>query len=160
MVIDIFEKILTGSVLSVATKEFGLTALGKLADRLESQTERIYSLIRQYTIHMNLELQQRSVEFGVVLTHPALKHGLFERMPIIAHNTLHSAAAPISNDETSEQLLVEQPIVSVSQETKEVDFLDGLFGNTSTTIQSQQTTVADDILGLFGINLRKNDALL
>uniref|UniRef100_A0AC34QYT1 AP-1 complex subunit gamma n=1 Tax=Panagrolaimus sp. JU765 TaxID=591449 RepID=A0AC34QYT1_9BILA len=147
MVIDVFEKILTGSVLSVATKEFGLTSLAKLADRLESQNERIYSLIRQYTIHMNLELQQRSVEFGVVLTRPSLKHGLLERMPIIAHNTLHSAAAPISNDEA-----VEQPIVSAPQETKEVDLLDGLFGNTSTTAQPQQTTVADDILGLFGGN--------
>lgn len=60
-------------MLTVPTKEFGLTSLAKLADRLESQTDRIHSLIRQYSAHMNLELQQRSVEFGVILNRDNLK---------------------------------------------------------------------------------------
>jgi len=153
--IDTFEKILTGSVLTVATKEFALTALAKLADRLESQTERIYGLIRQYSAHMNLELQQRSVEFGVILARTNLKHGLLERMPVIAHNSLNAAAAPISEEENLLGDAVPQES-GTTGEAKEVDLLDGLFGGgnavqTGNTV-GQQGTVADDILGLFGNN--------
>ena len=154
-VADTFEKILTGSVLTVATKEFALTALAKLADRLESETERIYSLIRQFTAHMNLELQQRSVEFGVILARTNLKHGLLERMPIIAHNSLNSAAAPISEEDSLLGDAVPQEVVTTG-EPKEVDLLDGLFGGGSagpaSTAVGQQGSVADDILGLFGNN--------
>uniref|UniRef100_A0A914YBV1 AP-1 complex subunit gamma n=1 Tax=Panagrolaimus superbus TaxID=310955 RepID=A0A914YBV1_9BILA len=154
-VIDAYEHVLTGCVLTVPTKEFGLTSLAKLADRLESQTDRIHALIRQYSAHMNLELQQRSVEFGVILNSDNLKHGLLERMPPIAHNSLNAAAAPIAEDEnllgdvTAEG--GEQKQAS-SNENKEVDLLDGLFSSGAASSPPAPTSMnpTDDILGLFG----------
>uniref|UniRef100_A0A914BUG5 AP-1 complex subunit gamma n=1 Tax=Acrobeloides nanus TaxID=290746 RepID=A0A914BUG5_9BILA len=98
-VIDVFEQVIPPTLTSIITKEYGVIALAKLATRFTSNVERIQALIRNYQAHMNLELQQRSVEFSNLLRLDELKYGLLERMPVIAHNTLNAAAAPIEQDE-------------------------------------------------------------
>jgi hypothetical protein len=55
------------SSMSIACREFGLTALAKLFTRFENCFERIHALIRQYSANINLELQQRSVEYAGLL---------------------------------------------------------------------------------------------
>jgi len=55
------------SQMSISSREFGLTALAKLFTRFENCSERIHALVRQYSANMNLELQQRSVEYARLL---------------------------------------------------------------------------------------------
>lgn len=71
--VEIFERLLPSPHMSIASREFGLTALAKLVTRFEASAERIHALIRQYTAHMNLELQQRSVEYARLLLKDELK---------------------------------------------------------------------------------------
>ncbi|KAI3420317.1 hypothetical protein GPALN_003627 [Globodera pallida] len=143
-VVDLFELLMPQPQLTVPTREYGLTALAKLVTRFDSLTERIHAIIRQYSAHMNLELQQRSVEYSRVLGKDDLKNGLLERMPAIEHNALHTAALPIEMDEN--QL---GPIPQQQQKPKrdEVDLLglgsdssalaDILFGSSQTQAKTE-----------------------
>jgi AP-1 complex subunit gamma-1 len=73
-VIDIFEKLMPCSSMTVPTREYGLTALAKLVTRFEGDgVARIQALIRLYSAHMNLELQQRAVEYSRLLIKDDLK---------------------------------------------------------------------------------------
>jgi len=83
-----------------------LTALAKLATRFETNAERIHALIRNYTAHINLELQQRSVEYARMLLKDDLKYGLLERMPAIEYNILNESIKQPSE----QQLLIDQPV--------------------------------------------------
>ncbi|KAL3123759.1 hypothetical protein niasHT_009972 [Heterodera trifolii] len=107
-VVELFELLMPHPQLTVPTREYGLTALAKLSTRFDSHAEQIHALIRQYSAHMNLELQQRSVEFSRLLSKDELRNGLLERMPAIEHNALHTAAAPIEMDDNHQELIVAQ----------------------------------------------------
>lgn len=71
--IDVFERLLPSTLMSIPTREYGLTALAKLVTRFESGVDRVQALIRSHTAHMHLELQQRSVEFNRLLGNEELK---------------------------------------------------------------------------------------
>uniref|UniRef100_A0A915BSF6 AP-1 complex subunit gamma n=1 Tax=Parascaris univalens TaxID=6257 RepID=A0A915BSF6_PARUN len=97
-VIEVFERILPSMLTSTVTKSYAMTALAKLDTRFTATNDRIRNLISTSTTHLNLELQQRSVEFARLLGYNDLKYGLLERMPVIAHNSLNAAAQPIETD--------------------------------------------------------------
>ncbi|CAD5208904.1 unnamed protein product [Bursaphelenchus xylophilus] len=97
-VVEMFEQLFPVSIMSIQTREYGIVGLAKLSTRFTSQTERIGGLIRRFVAHMNLELQQRAVEFSSLIPKAELRNGLLERMPVIKHNTLNAAAAPIEDD--------------------------------------------------------------
>lgn len=61
------------SLMTISTREYGLTALAKLVTRFETCSDKIHALIRRYSSHMNLELQQRSVEYTRLLLKDDLK---------------------------------------------------------------------------------------
>ncbi|KAI1730783.1 AP-1 complex subunit gamma-1 [Ditylenchus destructor] len=103
-VVDIFERLMPSSTLTVQTREYGLTALAKLVTRFESNSvARIHALIRQYSAHMHLELQQRAVEYARLLDKDELKYGLLERMPAIEHNAMNASALPLDLEETDKK---------------------------------------------------------
>ncbi|VDM38884.1 unnamed protein product [Toxocara canis] len=97
-VVAVFERILPSTLTSTVTKSYAITALAKLDTRLTCTNDRVRHLIAASTAHLNLELQQRSVEFARLLGYNELKYGLLERMPVIAHNSLNAAAQPIESD--------------------------------------------------------------
>lgn len=72
-VIAVFENLMPCSSLTTFTRQYGLTALAKLVTRFEAGSERINALIRRYSSHMNLELQQRAVEYTRLLLKDDLK---------------------------------------------------------------------------------------
>lgn len=59
--------------MTISTREYGLTALAKLLTRFDTGAERIQAIIRRYSSHMNLELQQRAVEYTRLLIKDDLK---------------------------------------------------------------------------------------
>lgn len=63
--------------MTVITREYGLTALAKLVTRFDVCNESIAALIRLYSAHMNLELQQRAVEYSHLLLKDDIKLILF-----------------------------------------------------------------------------------
>ncbi|KAJ3364184.1 clathrin associated protein complex large subunit [Allomyces javanicus] len=85
-VIALLESILIGAFVTQTTKQYVLTALMKLSTRFTggAVTQAIQTLLQRYATSMNLELQQRSVEYTHMFDlDPTLRAGLWERMPVL-----------------------------------------------------------------------------
>lgn len=100
-VISVFETVLPSALTSLMTKCYAVTALAKLSTRFHSTGDRIEVLVKLNQAHIQLELQQRSVEFNVILNMGDLKDGLLERMPVITHNSLNAAAPSMIDEDVS-----------------------------------------------------------
>ena len=79
--------------------EYLLTAFIKLTPRLQqpAQINRIRTLLAQSTGNLNVELQQRAVEYGNLFEFDAIRKGVVERMPapeIREENRVLGEAAP------------------------------------------------------------------
>jgi AP-1 complex subunit gamma-1 len=82
-VLLLLTKILRTPATKSSTKRFILTALLKLSTRLPSHAQqRIRELIDEYLRHLNVELQQRSVEFDKILQLDSIRGSLLARMPV------------------------------------------------------------------------------
>lgn len=72
-VVEFFAEILALNSLTIITREYSLISLGKLAIRFNNSSDKIEALIKRYISHINLELQQRSVETVNLLRRDELK---------------------------------------------------------------------------------------
>lgn len=81
-VIDVCEEVLTTNLMNIVTKEYTIEALMKLSVRFSEHAPHIKKLLDFYCCHMNIELQQRAVEFCTLFTkHSNLRPSLLEKMP-------------------------------------------------------------------------------
>ncbi|XP_035678744.1 AP-1 complex subunit gamma-1-like [Branchiostoma floridae] len=81
-VLDTLEKIMNSSGSSAVTKSFTLTAVMKLSTRFTQTIPRIQALMDQFGSSVDMELQQRSVEFAKLFkSYDHMRSGLLERMP-------------------------------------------------------------------------------
>ncbi|KAG0565630.1 hypothetical protein KC19_7G002600 [Ceratodon purpureus] len=86
--VDVVETVLKDPRVTPATEAFALTALLKLSSRFSDCEDRIKALILEYRGSLVLELQQRAIEFGSILTkHNDIKAALVERMPVLDEAT-------------------------------------------------------------------------
>lgn len=152
-VVSVFEAVLPSALTSLMTKCYGVTALAKLATRFHTTGERIEALVRLNSAHIQLELQQRSVEFNVILRLGELRDGLLERMPVITHNSLNAAAPSMVDEDVSSpdapvtngDLLGDLNIGS----TNNTDYSSDLLGGSVPVVSSQQQSNTN-ILDIFG----------
>lgn len=87
--VDLMETVMTSPYTNTLIRQFVMTALAKLSVRFAEtgtqsgvqQQERISHLIATYSTNLELEIQQRSVEFGTLLGMGDVKMGVLERMP-------------------------------------------------------------------------------
>uniref|UniRef100_A0A915I632 GAE domain-containing protein n=1 Tax=Romanomermis culicivorax TaxID=13658 RepID=A0A915I632_ROMCU len=98
-IVQAFERILISSLSTPTTKQYALTSAAKLSARFSTeQNEALKRLIQVHSTSVNLELQQRSVEFGQLFNNKEkLRHDLLERMPVITSKSLHTAVGPMDN---------------------------------------------------------------
>ncbi|KAK4057484.1 clathrin associated protein complex large subunit [Microbotryomycetes sp. JL221] len=82
-VLDLMENVLVSPYTTNTIRGFVLTALTKLSTRLTDHTQlgRIQNSIAQFQSSIELELQQRAVEFGTLLGMEGIRAGVLERMP-------------------------------------------------------------------------------
>ena len=80
-IVDLLERVLQLMSYDVTAKEYGLTALMKLAPKLPSETQRIRSLLERYRSDVVAEVQQRCCEYIKILSYDQLHPQLFEKMP-------------------------------------------------------------------------------
>ncbi|KAJ1360749.1 hypothetical protein KIN20_019799 [Parelaphostrongylus tenuis] len=149
-VVAVFEAVLPSTLTSLSTKCYAVMALAKLATRFGPTVDRINALVRANQAHIHLELQQRSVEFSRLLDCGDIKYGLLERMPVITHNSLNAAAAPI------EESLVEEPSQNAALTspttvpTSNIDLLGQLtgLGDPIVTPEANKTSSNNDLFDL------------
>lgn len=77
------ENILLSPYTNNNIRGFVLTALTKLSTRFSdpAQLARIKKALKGFETSIELELQQRSIEFGTLLGMDGIKGGVLERMP-------------------------------------------------------------------------------
>uniref|UniRef100_A0A8C1NF63 AP-1 complex subunit gamma n=1 Tax=Cyprinus carpio TaxID=7962 RepID=A0A8C1NF63_CYPCA len=88
-VLDALETVLQSHMSSPATRGFALTATMKLSTRITDNVDRIRSIVSIYGSCIDLELQQRAVEYNALfkkydhMRYPAV----LERMPVMDKNS-------------------------------------------------------------------------
>ncbi|KAI0157342.1 adaptin N terminal region-domain-containing protein [Xylariaceae sp. FL1272] len=82
-VIDLFTTILNSSYANQITTEYIVTALIKLSTRLSDRTqvERVQRLLQTHQTSLDVEVQQRAVEYGNLFAYEEIRRGVLEKMP-------------------------------------------------------------------------------
>lgn len=78
------QEIMQDPKINISTKEYAINTLFKLSARFPNQSARVKIFTDGATTDLNLELQQRSIEFSTIFSrHEELLPAIFERMPPI-----------------------------------------------------------------------------
>lgn len=82
-VIQIFESIMYSTYATQTVQEYVLDALVKLSTRISdpAQIERVRRLIESQTTALDVEIQQRAVEYSALFGHDEIRRGVLEKMP-------------------------------------------------------------------------------
>lgn len=81
--VDLFETILNSSYSSQVVTEYIITSAMKLTTRLSEagQIERLRQLLIGYQANLNVEIQQRAVEYSNLFAYDQVRRGVLEKMP-------------------------------------------------------------------------------
>ncbi|XP_052892289.1 AP-1 complex subunit gamma-1 isoform X2 [Anopheles moucheti] len=84
--VDVYQRLLWSTSVSTTTKQYALVSLAKLSTRIRSKEEeaRVKQMIEAFGSHLNIDLQQRGVEFAQLFKdYSHLRPALLEKMPKI-----------------------------------------------------------------------------
>ncbi|KAF7732762.1 clathrin associated protein complex large subunit [Apophysomyces ossiformis] len=93
--IGLLESILLGPYVNQLTREYVLTALMKLSSRLPDATSqnRIKEVLNRHTTSMEVEIQQRAVEYTNLFSFDNIRPAVLERMPVPEGRTIIETSA-------------------------------------------------------------------
>ncbi|ORZ25506.1 adaptin N terminal region-domain-containing protein [Absidia repens] len=102
-VVGLLESILMGPYANQLTREYVLTALVKLSSRLSdaSSQGKIKEILNKHTISMEVEIQQRAVEYTNLFSFDAIRPAVLERMPIPEGRTIIETGGNVPSSPTS-----------------------------------------------------------
>uniref|UniRef100_A0A665X2T6 AP-1 complex subunit gamma n=1 Tax=Echeneis naucrates TaxID=173247 RepID=A0A665X2T6_ECHNA len=87
-ILDALEVVLQSHMSSPATRGFALTATMKLSTRITDNVDRIRSIVSIYGSCIDVELQQRAVEYNALFKkYDHMRAAVLERMPVIEKNS-------------------------------------------------------------------------
>ncbi|AEO63274.1 uncharacterized protein THITE_2108304 [Thermothielavioides terrestris NRRL 8126] len=148
-VVDLFSTILNSSYATQVTTEYLITALVKLTTRLSdpAQIERVRRILQNHQTSLDVEVQQRAVEFGNLFGYDQIRRGVLEKMPppqIKEESRVLGEAAKKTSKAANRKSKAIKP--------KEEDLLFDLMGDSSAPAPSpvngkQNTDLLADILG-------------
>ncbi|KAK7753121.1 clathrin associated protein complex large subunit [Diatrype stigma] len=151
-ILDLFSTILNSNYATQIATEYIVTALVKLSTRLSdaSQIERVKYLLESYQTSLDVEVQQRAVEYGHLFSYEQIRLGVLEKMPppqIKEESRVLGEASKKTKKANRRSKLVAKP-------TTDQDLLD-LMGDDSSNVSlasptngtSNNTDLLADILG-------------
>jgi AP-1 complex subunit gamma-1 len=148
-IIDLFSTILNSSYATQVTTEYLITGLVKLTTRLSdpAQIERVRRILQNHQTSLDVEVQQRAVEFGNLFAYDQIRRGVLEKMPppqIKEESRVLGEAAKKTTKTANRK--------SKSLKPKEEDLLFDLMGDSGAPAPapvngSQNTDLLADILG-------------
>jgi AP-1 complex subunit gamma-1 len=82
-IVDLFETILGSSYAGLIVQQYIVTASMKLTTRLTeaAQIDRLRRLLQRYNANLDVEIQQRAVEYGNLFGQDSVRRGVLEKMP-------------------------------------------------------------------------------
>jgi AP-1 complex subunit gamma-1 len=142
-VIAVLSKILRAPTSKTSTKRYILTAIVKLTARFSAQSQQqLKGLLLEFKQHLNVELQQRSIEFSQIASLDNIKSNLLARMP--APELKHDAGAVVAPATPSVTSALGMP------STGGVDLLDLMDLNLSPAAPSGAPVATNPLAGLGG----------
>ncbi|KAL7042269.1 hypothetical protein ACKWTF_001087 [Chironomus riparius] len=156
-IIELYSKLLWSNQVNTVSKQYALVSLAKLSTRFKSGQNDIKDIIDTFGSHLNIDLQQRGVEFSQLFgQYSHLRESLLEKMPAMTINKINGTN---SNGDTMEdelpRITVEKTINNIVKSN--TDTLLDLLGNgddiISPPIQTTLTTTAvpaSNLLDLLG----------
>lgn len=171
-IVSICEEITSSSLMSIVTKEYTINTLIKLSARYPNCAPKIKSIVDAFGCHMNVELQQRSVEFSTIFTkYNQLRLSLLEKMPPM--KSRDEKRDNLQNGQLVEEDFLEtlsKPDLNSSGEVKSdnqassaalLDLLSTVDTSSSpipplNPVQNSNNSAIDDLLGLINIEPETN----
>ncbi|KAJ2895199.1 AP-1 complex subunit gamma-1 [Zalerion maritima] len=82
-VIDLFSSVLNSSYATQVTTQYIVTGLMKLTTRLteSAQIDRVKRILQYHQVSLDVEVQQRAVEYGNLFSYDDVRRGVLEKMP-------------------------------------------------------------------------------
>ncbi|XP_061077931.1 AP-1 complex subunit gamma-1 [Conger conger] len=131
-VLDVLEALLASNMSSTVTQGYSLTAIMKLSTRF-SNVSRIKKVMSVYGSSMDVELQQRAIEYNALFKkYDHMRPALLERMPVMEKTaaTNGPTEVPQTNGEVEPSVLDSKTLPGVPQPPGQAnDLLDLLGGN-------------------------------
>lgn len=153
-VVTELEKVLSNHNLNEITKEYAITALMKLSSRFRTSIGRIKDIMSVYGKSVNVELQQRSVEYSQIFNKfDSLRLSLLEQMPLIetsrSKNILHENSSENLLNGVSDEGDVQKENKKNLQESQNIlDILD--VGSPTQPTQPPPKSGVNDLLDILG----------
>lgn len=138
-VVDLFTAILNSSYAGQTVKEYIITATMKLTTRLTepAQIERLRRLLESNNVNLDIEIQQRAVEYGSLFTYDDIRRGVLERMPPPEIREEQRVLGEATKSKRTSKIASKKKIGQVTEQ----DMLLDLMGDTSMpTLDSSSTT--------------------
>uniref|UniRef100_A0A672LJE1 AP-1 complex subunit gamma n=1 Tax=Sinocyclocheilus grahami TaxID=75366 RepID=A0A672LJE1_SINGR len=159
-VLDALETVLQSHMSSPATRGFALTATMKLSTRITDNVDRIRSIVSIYGSCIDLELQQRAVEYNALFKkYDHMRAAVLERMPVMDKNSPGHTNGDTSGENKEPDPSKPKPVEAglLSEPASQVCDLLDLLGGTDTPLQpnpgpnsTPTTTSSADLLDLLG----------
>lgn len=134
-IIDLFSTILNSSYATQVSTEYIVTALIKLSTRLSdaSQVERVRRLILQHQTSLDVEVQQRAVEYGNLFSYDEIRRGVLEKMP---PPQIRESSRVLGEASTKAKKAANRKSKLVAKPTTDQDLLDLMGDSTSEPLAS------------------------
>lgn len=155
-IVDIFARLLGSAYAGLSVTQYIITAAIKLTTRFSdaSQIERLRRLVLSHQQNLDVEIQQRAVEYGSLFSYDQIRQGVLEKMPPpeIKEEQSMLGEAPAKNKRQSRNLGGKKKPVKVTQQDMLLDLMGGddLTTNDTTSPTNGGQNNADllaDILG-------------
>uniref|UniRef100_A0A8C6SY00 Adaptor related protein complex 1 subunit gamma 1 n=1 Tax=Neogobius melanostomus TaxID=47308 RepID=A0A8C6SY00_9GOBI len=121
-VLDVLEGLLVSNLSTPVTRGYALTAIMKLSTRFSS-VNRIKKVVSIYGSSIDVELQQRAVEYNALFKkYDHMRPALLERMPIMEKTSTNGPTEIVqTNGETEPSVVETKHLPPVTQSTNQVD---------------------------------------
>uniref|UniRef100_A0A3Q0R680 AP-1 complex subunit gamma n=1 Tax=Amphilophus citrinellus TaxID=61819 RepID=A0A3Q0R680_AMPCI len=136
-VLDVLEAVLQSHMSSPSTRGFALTATMKLSTRITENVDRIRSIVSIYGSCIDVELQQRAVEYNALFKkYDHMRAAVLERMPVIEKNSQGHTNGDSTGETIKENLAVKVKQAEPQQAANQVCDLLDLLGGSEPPLQS------------------------
>ncbi|XP_028813060.1 AP-1 complex subunit gamma-1 isoform X3 [Denticeps clupeoides] len=156
-VLDVLEGLLVSNLSAPVTRGYSLTAIMKLSTRFSS-VNRIKKVVSIYGSSIDVELQQRAVEYNALFKkYDHMRPALLERMPIMEKTATNGPSEIVqTNGETDSTVLdTKHPPTITQPPSQGNDLLDLLGGNDvvpviQTSLPTKPPSAGGELLDLLG----------
>ncbi|CAI5642126.1 unnamed protein product [Oreochromis niloticus] len=160
-VLDVLETVLQSHMSFPSTRGFALTATMKLSTRITENVDRIRSIVSIYGSCIDVELQQRAVEYNALFKkYDHMRAAVLERMPVIEKNSQGHINGETIKESQTVKVKPGEPQQPANQVCDLLDLLGGseqplqpspALGSTAPPMPvSTANTVGGDLLDLLG----------